>query len=332
MLRFEGSRVTGDDLTVDELMQSILRMDVREVEPTIDLSRPGGFYYPLLEQEGLDPTSTEPLEALASRGDLERTVRYKLLTCPDDRSPHLRTVLLCPSCGSEDLKKEVLLEHFSCGHIGPEGEFQGEDGAVCPKCGKRLKLLGKDYRRPADFYRCGHCGEITYVPDPHLHCTHCGRYLMVGDAEERLLYSYLRREEKPSAFQEVISRAADVLENAGYDVSTLAEVEGRSGLLHRCDLYAWKEVSGLKTEVLMDVSIASKKVSSRPLVNLFAKGEDVGISNLLFVAIPALEETARGYAGFHGIKVLEAGPEEVHERLPEFLSEELFISRETEPE
>ncbi|MFQ5838667.1 MAG: hypothetical protein ACE5HJ_07775, partial [Thermoplasmata archaeon] len=204
------------------------------------------------------------------------------------------------------------------------------DGLLCPKCGKRLKLVGKDYRRPADFYRCRNCGEITYVPDAHLHCTHCGGYFAITEVSERPLYSYIRREEKSSALQDLLSRAAEVLEKAGYEVAILQEVEGRSGVKHACDLYASKEVSGLKTEVLVDVSMASKEVSSKPLIGLFAKGEDLEVSNLLFFALPALEESARGYASFHGIKVLEAEPKDVHERLSEFLSEELFLGQETE--
>jgi predicted RNA-binding Zn-ribbon protein involved in translation (DUF1610 family) len=226
----------------------------------------------------------------------------------------------------------TLLEHFICGHIAPEADYRGEEGLLCPKCGKRLKLLGKDYRRPADFYQCHECKEVTYVPDVHLQCTHCGDYISVADASQRVLHSYIPKKRTPSALEEVISRAAEILEDAGYETAILQEVRGRSGLGHRCDLYASKEVSGLKTEVLMDVYIATKEVPSKPLINLFAKGEDLGISNLLFIAIPALEDSARGYASFHGIKVLETNLEEVSVRLPGFLSEELFIGSGTEQE
>ncbi len=320
-----------DDSTDDELLQSMQRASM-DVEPVIDPSRPQGYFYPFLEDEGLDPTSVEPLEALVARGELERKLKYKLRICPKDGSPHLRTALLCPSCQSEDISKEVLIEHFTCGYIAPEARFKAPDGLVCPKCGKRLKLLGKDHRKPSDFYRCGDCGEVTYIPEVHHHCTHCDEYFDTSEVSEKSLYSYFRRDEVPSALKEVLARAAQVLEGAGYEVAVLQKVEGRSGVKHACDLFAFKEVMGLRTEVLMDISLASKEVSSKPLVGLFGKGEDVGISNLLFVASPGLEESARGYARFHGIKVLEAEREKVLERLPDFLSEELFIGKETEQE
>ncbi len=321
------------DTVAGEILDAVVRSGEEFIEPEVDLRRSQGFYYPFLEREGLKPTAVEELETLVARGDLERIPRYTILVCPRDGNAHMRAAQVCPSCGSEDVHKEVLIEHFRCGHIAPEGEFRREDGLVCPKCGRRLKLLGKDFRRPADFHRCRNCGETTYIPDLRLHCAEDGQYYDAKECQRVRAYAYrLRKDEKPSAVYAVLREVARTMEASGYTTKVLKEVEGRSGVKHRVDLYASKEIFGLRTEVLLDVGVSSKAVSSKPLTALFAKGEDLHISNLLFAAIPELEEAARQYASFHGIKVMESDLDGVLERLPRFIHQELFIGAEAEPE
>ncbi len=316
-----------DTQRADELLEAILRAGGPEVAPVIDLRKPQGFYYPFLEDEGFNPSSTGALEALVARGELERAVRYKLLLCPKDGNAHLRSTTVCPSCSSEDVHREVLIEHFRCGHIAPEADFKAAEGLECPKCGRRLKLLGKDFRRPADFYRCQECQEVTYIPDFKLHCPQCRDYYPPDEVKSLAVYSYrVREEDRPTVVYSVLMYAFEVLGNAGYNTRVFHDLEGLSGVTHRVDLYAYKEVSGIKTEVLLEVFISSTAVSSKPLINFFAKAEDLGISNLLFLAIPVMEESARGYAHYHGIKVLESELAEVHEKLPDFLREELFLT------
>lgn len=312
-----------------EILDAIVRGGEEVLEPEVDLNRPQGFYYPFLEREGLKPTAVEELEALVARGDLERIRRYTILLCPRDGNAHMRAAQVCPSCGSEDVHKQVLIEHFRCGHIAAEGDFRREDGLVCPKCGRRLKLLGKDFRRPADFHRCRTCEETTYIPDLRLHCSEDGRYYAAKECKRVPAYAYrLRKEEKPGAVYAVLKEVARTMEASGYTTKVLQDVEGRSGVKHRVDLHASKEIFGLRTEVLLDVAVSSKAVTSKPLIALFAKGEDLRISNLLFAAIPELEESARQYANFHGIRVLEAELKDVRERLARFIHEELFIGAE----
>lgn len=312
---------------VDELLQAILRTERDEIVPVVDASRPEGYYYPFLEGQGLPPTDVELLEALTERGDLIRYVKYKLLTCPDDGHLQLRPTHLCPSCGSENIGKEPLIEHFPCGHIAAASDFQQRQGLVCPKCGKRLKLLGKDYRRPADFYRCRQCGEITYVPEVSLHCPVCGHYFDLSDVDDMVLYAYRREEGRPAQLRDLLAEAAAILERAGYEVSLMTQLEGRSGVHHACDLYAARRVSGLQTELLLDVALAARSVSSKALISLYGKAEDLGVGALLFVAIPALDESARGYAMYHDIRVLETPRDGAADRLQEFLREELLLGR-----
>ncbi len=318
-----------DNPKADELLEAILRAGGPAIGPIIDLRKPGGFYYPFLEKEGFNPSSTDALEALVTRGELERSVKYKLLICPKDGNAHLRSATLCPSCGSEDVHQEVLIEHFRCGHIAPESDFRSREGLECPKCGRKLKLLGKDFRRPADFHRCRQCREVTYIPDLRLHCPHCGDYYTAEECRNVPVYGYqVRQEDKPTAVYSVLMYAFEVLGKAGYNTKVFHKVEGRSGVTHRADLYAYKEVSGIRTEVLLEVAMSTTAVPSKPLINFFAKAEDLSISNLLFLAIPTLEEAARGYASYHGIKVLESELPDVHEKLPAFLREELFLTTE----
>ncbi len=316
-----------EDQRADELLEAIFRAGGADIEPVIDLRKPRGFYYPFLEKNGFNSSSTDALEALVIRGELEKSMKYKLLVCPKDGNTHLRSTTVCPSCGSEDVHKEVLIEHFRCGHIAPETHFRSKEGLVCPKCGRRLKLLGKDFRRPADFYRCGECLEVTYIPDLRLHCPHCSEYYAPDDTKHLSVYSYsVREEDKPTAVYSVLTYAFQVLGEAGYNTQVFHDLEGRSGVTHRADLYAYKEVSGIRTEVLLEVAMSSTAVPSKPLINFFAKAEDLSVSNLLFLAIPSLEEAAKGYASYHGIKVLESELSDIHEKLPAFLQEELFLT------
>ncbi len=322
-----------DRRRVDELLDYILKAGGPEILPEIDFNRPQGFYYPILQEGGFSPTATKDLEALVSRGDLVQSAKYTILSCPKDGNLHLRATMVCPSCGSEDVHEEVLIEHFRCGHIAPEADFRVEEGLECPKCQRKLKLLGKDFRRPSDFHRCRRCGETTYIPELRLHCPHCGQYYLGAECKSVTAPAYrLREEQKPAAVFALLKQASAVLAHSGYDTKIFEDVEGRSGIMHRCDLYALKEVFGLRTEVLVEVTVSSNPVSPRPLVNLFAKAEDLRISNVIFVAVPELEESANRYASFHGIQVLESDLSDVHDKLPRFLSRVLLLHKGPEVE
>jgi hypothetical protein len=75
------------------------------------------------------------------------------------------------------MTKEEALEHFDCGNIDFKTKFiKGEGSLVCPKCGKKLKVIGVDYRKIESWYRCSN-SHFFGQPNFKFVCSNCdGRF------------------------------------------------------------------------------------------------------------------------------------------------------------
>jgi len=132
------------------LLRHMLYSDFKALNPKI------GQYisYPVVERVmGLNrKNALELVEQLWAEGYLERSFSGMAYKCPHDGTTSLRLRLLCPKCESEDMERVHLIEHLGCGHVDMERNFLQGDEYVCPKDGKKLKLIGVDYRKSGVAY------------------------------------------------------------------------------------------------------------------------------------------------------------------------------------
>ena len=144
-----------------------------------------------------DPESEIPAEKLASTLGtlaeikiLEEEPSRSVIACPDCESATSTLVLECPECESTQMTKEEALEHFDCGNIDFRSKFEKDEGTlVCPKCGKKLKVIGVDYRKIENWYRCSN-RHVFGQPNFKFACSKCGGRFSLEDTRIEMLHKY----------------------------------------------------------------------------------------------------------------------------------------------
>jgi CheY-like chemotaxis protein/predicted RNA-binding Zn-ribbon protein involved in translation (DUF1610 family) len=144
-----------------------------------------------------DPKSEIPAEQLASTlrnlaelKILEEEPSRSVIACPDCTSVTSTLILECPECESTQMTKEEALEHFDCGNIDFRSKYdKGEGSLVCPKCGKKLKVIGVDYRKIENWYRCPN-KHVFGQPNFKFACSNCGGRFPLEETRIDMLHNY----------------------------------------------------------------------------------------------------------------------------------------------
>jgi CheY-like chemotaxis protein/predicted RNA-binding Zn-ribbon protein involved in translation (DUF1610 family) len=139
-----------------------------------------------IRTEKLFPT----LKNLAEINIVEAEPSHSVVACPDCGTLTTAIYLECPECESTQINKEEALEHFDCGNIDFRSKFdKGEGILVCPKCGKKLKVIGVDYRKIENWYRCSN-NHFFGQPNIKFGCSKCNRRFSLEEAKLDLLHQY----------------------------------------------------------------------------------------------------------------------------------------------
>ena len=103
-----------------KLVADMLTGNIVDIRPQLDFASPLGFFYPYVES-ALDVKAEEAisiLESLASKEILNRNFFERLLRCPQCWSVNLRPSTHCPRCGSGNIGRGRVLDHFTCKNVG----------------------------------------------------------------------------------------------------------------------------------------------------------------------------------------------------------------------
>jgi len=129
------------------------------------------------------------LEKLRGEGMVEAEPIHTIVGCP--RCPSMEAVfhIVCPDCGSVQLTKGEALEHLTCGHVNFRSSFERNGDLVCPKCDRKLKQIGVDYRRLGSYYRCKN-DHTSGHPAFNFSCSKCGEEFDLDSAQIKILNRY----------------------------------------------------------------------------------------------------------------------------------------------
>jgi len=292
------------------LLDAMLTGKPKELQPLIDLSLEAGFAYPeadaIMETSGKE--TAKILESLAEEQTLLKRPFERLVFSPQG-SAQLVPVERCPYCDSGDLIRGKLLEHFACGYVGLEEDFELGSKYACPKCRRELKLIGTDYRSPGVRYRCTTCNEIFPAPVIKYRSLKDGNTYSLAELQEVPLYSYTLNEAKRDRLRfelEPKVQLIDLLKRHGYRVSESARIEGRSGATHTVDILATMEDGVSKYNLAVGIAVAppeKTEVSIDELFDFDTKAYDIGIHHKVFIAIPKLTAEGKKFAERQGIRV-----------------------------
>ena len=310
----ELARTMKEDPNLAKLLEGILAGNIDEVKPVIDLAAELGFTYPQVESL-LGVTTQEAitiLEFLASESALEKHFHDKLLFCPYCQSLNLRPSLRCPKCGSGNIAKGRILEHFSCSNIGLEDEYMAAGKYICAKCKKELRFLGTDYRSLGVNYKCHHCGEVSSEAALKWQCLKCSLSFAEDEAKETVLYSYrINDENRPWLEFELgpKTRFIEFLRKQGYEVTEKAEISStsKSGARHVLDILARRDDGFITYTIGIGIVIdnGGQEIGLEEVFTFDDKAYDLGIYDKVLLVVPRLNHEARQFAQRQQIKVFE---------------------------
>jgi hypothetical protein len=301
------------DARMARLLDGLASGRITAISPSIDFAIKGGVTYPEVDSL-IDTTGDETikiLEALADNEILEKKKVDKLRSDPEG-SFQLVPVERCPNHDSGNLVKGQLLEHFYCGYVGLDRDFQNGYQLICPKCKRELKLIGTDYRNAGTQYKCLDGNEIFPLPVIKWRSLKTGRIWTDDELREVEIYSFglisgkrewIEFQLKPKA------QLVDFLRAQGYQVQELAQVQGTSGAVHTIDILATRDDKLAKFHLGIGILTAlsgEQEISLDELFKFDTEAYDIGINYKVVIAIPKLSSEAIKFAERQKIGAFEA--------------------------
>jgi len=293
-----------------KLVTEMLAGNIVDIKPQLDFTSQLGFFYPyaesVLEIKGEEVLTI--LEALAGEEILSRKFFEKLLRCPRCRSVNLRPSPHCPRCGSGNIGRGRVLEHFVCKYVGLEDEYISRGRYVCPKCGQELRTIGSDYQSMGLLNKCRDCDNVFSQPMIKWRCLSCSSLTSEDKVTEVNVYSYSINEERKSWLEFELKpkqQLLDFLKEHGYEVVENAIVKGRSGAEHMVDMLATRDDGIVTYNIAIGVKVAGGEVKLNDILEFDDKAYDSGIHDKVLLVVPALRREAEKFASLQRIKVLE---------------------------
>ena len=301
------------DPNIANFIENVISGNIVEVKPVINLAVELGFSYPQLENLlGMDTQEViAMLEALARESILEKRCEDKLLFCPYCHSLNLRPALRCPKCGSGNVAKGRVLEHFSCTNIAMEAEFLTNGRYMCPKCFEELRFLGTDYRSLGINYKCQDCGYFSNGIAFKWQCLKCQLFFPEDETEDELVFSYRINEDTRSWLEfgfKPRTMFIEFLKKKGYEIFEQVKISGRKSRKdHIIDILARRDDGFITYIVGIDIVIDKQgsEISLEEIFKFDDKTYDIGIYNKVLLAIPTISDQAMRFAQRQNIIVLK---------------------------
>ena len=293
-----------------KLLTEMLAGKIADIRPQLDYSSEQGFIYPAAEQtlgiKGKEVVSI--LESLADKGILRKDFFERLLRCPQCQAVNLRPTTHCPKCGSGNIARGRVLEHFVCEYVGLEEEFVVKGRYMCPKCKVELRTIGSDYQSLGLLRKCRDCDEVFNIPVIKWRCLNCSSLTAEDKVIEVNIYSYGFNEAKRSWLEFELKpklQLVEFLRERGYEVKENATVKGRSGAEHSIDILATRDNGIVTYNIAIGVKVAGDEIGLGEIFDFDDKAYDSGIHDKILVVLPALRREAEKFASQQRIKVLE---------------------------
>lgn len=318
-----SNTLSKEELTIMELF---LFGRVSKITPRVDLSKPEGYFFEGAPISNMDTSRLRQiLDSLTRKKLLNLEFSDKILSCKSCGSPNIQLRNMCPSCKSMRLSKHNVLEHFACGLVDKQENFQNSNGdLVCPKCHTKLQLIGSDYRNLSQMYICQECNSRNKDLLQMMKCAGCGTELEIGEENEQYLYAYTLNEVAAQKLGDQIKPLGACIahfRSLGYTVVSPAFVIGKSGTQHIFDALVLGGVQGLETNrrlggapyklandsssnMVLEIIISSNQVNLEQITRAYGKMCDVDCESLIF-AIPGASDNARSYASGFNIRLVE---------------------------
>ncbi|MEM0478449.1 MAG: hypothetical protein QXN77_08620, partial [Candidatus Caldarchaeum sp.] len=242
-------QIDSEDLE-DFILDFIDQKKITEITPLQSATADGGFYPVLQDEIDVDTTRlTMILKRLAEKGIIKiGGIGFKRIACPQCFSCDVMFNISCKSCKSPNISRQRILQHESCGFLGPEERFLEGTRYMCPRCGSEVTIahegmesgVSHDVAKVhSSLFMCYQCNEVNNEPYVTFKCVTCGTQFDYNALELKTFYKYVVNVDKLSKTLESnkpIKLIADKIRSFGFAVERNAKIVGASNLPHRVDL------------------------------------------------------------------------------------------------
>ena len=292
-----------------DFIAELLSNGIEKIVPVYDPLE--GYRYKEVESffKVLPRESKDILDLYVKAGLFEKNFYDKIILCPSCASPCIKTRYLCPYCGSKNITKYRILEHFRCGTLDNEENFKRDDKLICPRCGGELTALGQDYRVVGVWCECRSCGQTFDTPSIEHECTECGFHFTFKDAICEDVFVYVLSEEAKGALRSKVGyllQLRRMVEQLGFEVHINMKLMGATGVTHSFDLVLIKPIDSEEKIVAIDVIVSSDEIDERYVAAVFTKSYDTRPFKTILIAIPKASDEARKLIEVYGMILIEA--------------------------
>ncbi|MEM4342426.1 MAG: hypothetical protein QXF97_07770 [Candidatus Caldarchaeum sp.] len=242
-------QIDSEDLE-DFILDFIDQKKITEITPLQSATADGGLYPALQDEVDVDTTRlTLILKRLTEKGILKiGGIGFKRIACPQCYSCDVMFNISCKSCKSPNISRQRILQHESCGFLGPEERFLEGTRYMCPRCGSEVTIahegmesgVSHDVAKVhSSLFMCYQCNEVNNEPYVTFKCVTCGTQFDYNALELKTFYKYVVNVDKLSKTLESnkpIKLIADKIRSFGFAVERNAKIVGASNLPHRVDL------------------------------------------------------------------------------------------------
>ena len=127
-----------------------------------------------------DNVITSHLQKLETAKKIVKLEDKKEIACNQCESVKITEIFYCPSCKSSDFRISKLIEHYGCGNVAEVKKYEND---ICPKCRKRIKLLGVDHRILENYVICNSCKNVFSEISSHYFCLKCESKFKIEEAK-----------------------------------------------------------------------------------------------------------------------------------------------------
>ncbi len=302
---------------IEEAMVEIIAEEgITEIIPLPNNTSPEGGSYPDLESL-LNIDTTMLLRAIRRLIDKNMVriagVEFKKVACPHCQSALNILTLSCRACGSTNIGRQRILQHETCGYLGPEDSFTVGGRALCPRCGSSVKILRSPLEEEheqvlkvhSSFFICYDCNEVS--PDPHIsfRCLTCGLDYDLTSFEFKTFYRYAVNPDVISGLQEQkrpLKLIADELRKQGYEVQLGARISGTSKVKHKVDLI-YSRLGQPKGAVFLFTERGGAKIHD--VMKIIVMKADTKIDNIKILCLGQLDNDSKRLAELYNISIIE---------------------------
>lgn len=265
-------------------------------------------YPELYEKLGMSPEYSHTIiNGLFDQELLQRKPKGQTFVCPKDDSMKIHIQLYCSKCSSNNVAKTNLIEHYKCGNIDSQNNYNKGQELVCPKCNKTLNQIGVNYKKMSA-YICRKCGNRMSTPHLRFECTDFGHNFDLTEASMKELYTYTLTDEARKKLDKELFNFIPLIkyfEDLDFKVKNPFIIIGFSGNRYSFDILGLKKSGEKRESLLLKLVPADHSIQLEEVQMIFAEIMDTQPDYTIIVAIPNSSDKAKYFAELNRITIVD---------------------------